>query len=113
MRKIRWHFIPPSAPHMGGSWERLVRSVKTALKWTLKEQFPREETLQTLFAEAESIVNSRPLTCVSIEDDTDESLTPNHFLIGQSSASISPGKFDKQDFCLRKQWRISQALADI
>ena len=30
-----WKFNPPSAPHHGGSWERLVRSVKRVLYDTL------------------------------------------------------------------------------
>src|SRR5690348_9347462 len=78
-KSIHWHFIPPSAPHMGGSWERLVQSVKVALAAILRERAPREETLQTLLAEAEFTVNSRPLTCVSSDPDDAEGLTPNHF----------------------------------
>ncbi|XP_052562663.1 uncharacterized protein LOC120431010 [Culex pipiens pallens] len=27
-----WFFIPPATPHMGGAWERMVRSVKAAYK---------------------------------------------------------------------------------
>ncbi|KAI8429320.1 hypothetical protein MSG28_007815 [Choristoneura fumiferana] len=43
------------APEMGGAWERMVRSFKTALKIVLKERAPRPETLSTLMAEVEAL----------------------------------------------------------
>ena len=52
---------------MGGSWERMVHAVKTALKSTLKEMSPKEEILQTLMVEAENFVNSRPLTHMPVD----------------------------------------------
>jgi len=111
-RGIDWKFIPPSAPHMGGAWERLVRSVKVALGSTLNERSPKEEVLQTLFVEAEYIVNSRPLTHVSLDPDDLEALTPNHFLLGSSSGNVVPGVFTDSDLHLRKLWRQGQRLAD-
>jgi hypothetical protein len=47
---------------MGGAWERLVCSIKTALYATLKERTPKDKVLRNLLVEAENIVNSRPLT---------------------------------------------------
>ena len=113
---IEWHFIPPGSPHMGGCWERLVRSVKRALEAALREQAPKDEVLQTLFAEAEFSVNSRPLTYVSDDPADPESLTPNHILLmwrKHEPIQSAPGVFVTDDLKLRKQWRRSQVLADL
>ncbi|XP_047038616.1 uncharacterized protein LOC124643643 [Helicoverpa zea] len=101
-RGIAWRFITPSAPFMGGAWERLVRCVKTALGATLHERHPREEVLATLLCEVEYVVNSRPLTHVSVSGDDDESITPNHFLLGGSARLPSPGTFDERDIDSKK-----------
>ncbi|XP_037302798.1 uncharacterized protein LOC119193302 [Manduca sexta] len=100
-RAIRWRFIPPGAPFMGGAWERLVRSVKTALTTVLHEQRPHEETLSTLLAEVEFTVNSRPLTHVSVNPEDPEALTPNHFLLGS-----------EHGYGTHADLRASQQLAD-
>ncbi|CAG9113268.1 unnamed protein product [Plutella xylostella] len=112
-RGIEWRFIPPGAPEMGGAWERMIRTVKTALKVALKERAPHRETLSTLLVEVEALVNSRPITHVSTDPNYPEALTPNHFLIGTSSNGPAFGKYDDGDLCLRKQWRIAQRLADM
>jgi hypothetical protein len=111
-KKIDWKFIPPNSPHMGGVWERLVQSIKRALYSTLKETAPKGEVLLTLMCEAEHMVNSRPLTFVSSDLEDPEALTPNHFLIGRTSANQSPGEFDDADLILRRRWNISQRLSD-
>ncbi|XP_055584778.1 uncharacterized protein LOC129737643 [Uranotaenia lowii] len=86
----QWKFNPPSAPHMGGAWERLVRSVKTAFYAMSTSKNPNEETFGTLMVEAESLVNSRPLTFVSLESEDQEALTPNHFILLSSSGVVQP-----------------------
>lgn len=108
---IEWNFNPPASPHMGGSWERLVRSVKTAMKATLAFHAPNDEVLLTIFSEVEFIINNRPLTHVSLDPSDRTALTPNHFLIGRTSEQ-RPGEFDDNDLDLRKAWRKSQRLAD-
>ncbi|XP_047988174.1 uncharacterized protein LOC125227843 [Leguminivora glycinivorella] len=109
----KWTFIPAASPHWAGAWERMIRSVKASLKIVLKERAPREETYNTLLAEVENIVNSRPLTHVSVEAGSAVTLTPNHFLLGSSSNLPQMGIFDNSEFFLRKQWRIAQRLADL
>ena len=109
---MKWIFNPPDAPHMGGAWERLIRSIKVALRATLNEQAPSEETLYTLLTEAEHSVNSRPLTHVSLDPRDDQALTPNHFLIGASSGEVKLDRLNPENVCLRKHWQIAQAFAD-
>ncbi|XP_037298289.1 uncharacterized protein LOC119190431 [Manduca sexta] len=111
-RAIRWRFIPPGAPFMGGAWERLVRSVKTALTTVLHEQRPHEETLSTLLAEVEFTVNSRPLTHVSVNPEDPEALTPNHFLLGCQGPLAAPKFPAEHGYGTHADLRASQQLAD-
>ena len=60
------------------------------------------------------MVNSMPLTYVSIDVEEEEALTLFHFLIGTSSVAgvAAPGVFKPTGAITRKQWRISQQTAD-
>lgn len=62
---IKWTFNPPAASQDGGSWERLIRSIRKVLNSTVKEQLMDKESLHTVLCEAESIINSRPITKAS------------------------------------------------
>ncbi|XP_062711767.1 uncharacterized protein LOC134289632 [Aedes albopictus] len=106
-------FNPPSAPHFGGSWERLVRSVKTALGSLCTERNPDDETLLTVIVEAESIVNSRPLTSIPLESVYQEALTPNHFILLSSSGVAQPPTIlAEPPKVTRTNWKMARQLVD-
>ncbi|XP_055604660.1 uncharacterized protein LOC129752897 [Uranotaenia lowii] len=110
--KTKWRLNPPSAPHMGGAWERLVRSVKVAFYAMSTTKTPNEETFATLIVEAEAIVNSRPLTFVSLENDSQEALTPNHFMLLSSSGTVQPPKETLEPkLATRDDWNLNRHLA--
>uniref|UniRef100_A0A2M4AV77 Putative bel-2 cq-i n=1 Tax=Anopheles triannulatus TaxID=58253 RepID=A0A2M4AV77_9DIPT len=107
-----WHFIPPSAPHFGGAWERMVQTVKRTLQFIRITDRPSDAVLQNWFIEVESIVNSRPLTDVPVDREEEAPLTPNHFLLG-SSAGIKPlTLLDDTPPFVRNSWVTSQRYAD-
>lgn len=114
MDSIKWIFNPPVSPHMGGSWERLIGSVKRVLSHIMPEHHHMsDESLKAVLTEVEGIINARPLTHVSVEHEDDEALTPNHFLLGASSGIKAPGEFSDSDKCHRKSWRRIQHLANL
>ncbi|KAJ8034139.1 hypothetical protein HOLleu_20858 [Holothuria leucospilota] len=81
---------------MGDTWERMVRSVKRVLYSLLKEQSVCDETLLTVMSEVEAILNSRPITTVTM-DSSDEPLSPNHLLLLRPNDNLPPGIFVKED----------------
>ena len=99
------------ASHMGGVWERQVRTVRKVMNSILREQVLDVERLITVFTEAEPIVNSRPITLVSDNPKDREALTPNHLLLLKDSSVVLPGNFGKEDF-YRKGWRHVQVLVE-
>ena len=76
---IEWERNPPAASHMGGIWERQIRSVRGVLSSLMKTHghILDDESLRTLLAEAEAIVNSRPLTVDGLSDPD----AVNHLII--------------------------------
>ncbi|PIK33170.1 hypothetical protein BSL78_30017 [Apostichopus japonicus] len=96
-RGVDWEFNPPGASHMGGIWERMIRSVRRILVNLLSQQTVTDEALLTLMTEVEAILNGRPLTPLSMDPKDEEPLTPNHLLLLRSNPNTSPGLFVKED----------------
>ena len=82
---IRLNFNPPTAPHFGGVWERLVRSCKKAMYAVLGNRSITEDVLSTTLCLVEQTLNARPLTAVSSDVNDLEFITPNHFLLGNKN----------------------------
>lgn len=110
---IKWTFNPPTGSHHGGTWERLIRSIRKILNSTLRTQNLDEEGLHTVLCEVESILNSRPLTKESTDSNDLEALTPNHLLLLKSKPSLPPGLFHKEDSYARRRWKQVQYISDL
>ena len=68
----------------GGSWERLVRSVKRVLYDILGNRRVTEKVLGTTLCLVEQSLNARPITAVSSDPLDLEALTPNHLSLVNS-----------------------------
>lgn len=116
--KLECEFLmnTPASSHMGGIWERQIRTIRSVLTSILEQSAKQLDStsLRTFLYEVMAIVNSRPLTTDHMCDPSSpEPLTPNHILTMKSTIiSPPPGKFVKEDLYLRKRWRRVQLLAN-
>ena len=106
----------PHSSHMGGSWERLIRTVRNALETLLCNAGSQldDESFRTFMTEAECIINSRPLTVMNLNDpEAPESFTPNHLLTLKPRIVLRPpGKFQRADLYSGRWWRRVQYLVN-
>ena len=113
---ITWKRNPPYASHMGGVWEHQIHSAHSILS-SLMQTHGRsldEESLATLMAETEGILNSRPLTTDNISDLTSSlPRSPSNLLTMKSKIILPPqGDFLKPDLYNRKRWRGVQHVVN-
>ena len=54
---IQWSFNPSAESHIGGVWERLIRSVRRAFNAITRNVTLDDYELQTLMCEIEAVVN--------------------------------------------------------
>lgn len=100
---------------MGGAWERMVRSIKSAMEEAYNsDRKLDDEGLEMLAIEAESIVNSRPLTYLSLDAAESKVLTPKHFLLCSSNGVRQPTLPNNDPASVVKNsWNLIQHQLDI
>ena len=89
---IEWKFIIEFAPWMGGVYERMVGLVKMSLKKAIGKVRLTSVQLQTVLAEVQAVVNSRPLTYVGEDINSTIPLRPIDFLSLNPKVSLPHGR---------------------
>ena len=111
-----WIKNTPTASHMGGVWERQIRSARNILSSLLKThgRSLNDEALSTLMAEVEAVMNSRPLTVELLSDGNSlNPISPSNLLPMKSKVVMPPpGEFGRADIYCRKRWRRVQHISD-
>jgi len=110
-QQISFQFSPPSAPHFGGTWEREVKSIKTALRAVLKDQTVSEPVLMTILVEVEGIRNAKPLGYLTSDASNPDLVTPNLLLMGCHDSTLPEAVYDPSDL-RRRRWRHCQDIAN-
>ena len=110
-QNLQWTFNPPLAPHFGGVWERLIQTAKRSLLIVLGSRKLTLSVFQTVVAEAEAILNSRPLTHVGCSIPDEGQLTPNHFLFRRPHMCLKTLVNSNQGFST-KDFKLTQTLLD-
>jgi len=111
-RNIKWRFNPPRAPHFGGVFETVVKSMKRVLQTVLYRADLSDEELHTALVQAEGLINSRPLCTMSSDADDLQPLTPQHFLVGHADSSV-PAEVKinaDQQVHPRRRWEYVQRM---
>jgi hypothetical protein len=106
--QIKWTFSTPLAPHRNGVCERMVQTVKRALKAIIQPGLLTERDFETFLVQAEGIINSRPLGHVSTDANDLKALTPNDFIRGRIMGDLKP--HEAVDWSLSKKLQHVEEL---
>lgn len=107
---IDFRFIPARSPNFGGLWESAVKSFKTLFKRTIGTRSLVYDQMQTVLAQTEAILNSRPLTPISNDPDDFEALTPGHFLVHRPLTAIPEPNLCQIPENRLSAWQLMQAF---
>ena len=96
-REIEWVFNLPAASHMGGVWERQIRTLRKVFHAIVGTQVLDKYSLITLFCEIEDAVNRRPITPGSSDRTNLKAITPmDYILIWKGDSPLAPERSQQE-----------------
>ena len=108
---VQWVFIPPRAPHLGGSWEIMVKAMKRALNSISQGQPMTEDDFHTFLCQAMNLINNRPLL-KHYTQETSYIITPNSFQVGKLETGLVPPLDNIPETKLGAKWRQIETLTN-
>lgn len=91
----------------------MVRSVKEALRVLDDGRKLTDEILVTALAEAEDMINTRPLTYIPQDSAAEEAISPNHFIRGTVTKEDAVLENPEEYYdSLRNMYHRSRCLAN-
>ena len=90
---MKWKFVTPAAPHQNGCAEALVKTCKAAIKKAIGSQVLSSLELYTVFLEAATLINQRPIGRLPNDPDDGSYVCPNQILLGRASPDVPQGPF--------------------
>ncbi|XP_062704331.1 uncharacterized protein LOC134286695 [Aedes albopictus] len=111
---IKFRFIPARSPHFGGIWEAGIKSFKHHFRRIMGNRSFTVDQLQTVVAQIESVLNSRPLSPLTDSPDDCSALTPGHFLVGEPLVAIpEPDLVDVNPNRLSRLQEMKKSVQDL
>ncbi|XP_075162999.1 uncharacterized protein LOC142235621 [Haematobia irritans] len=105
----RIHIHSSQTPYSGGLWKAAVKQAKFLILPEIGNVSLTQEEMETMRAEVEAVINSRPIAPLSPDPNDGEVLTPANLLIGEGLRSLPPDcageDSSKKVTCLRR-WRM-------
>ena len=109
-KNCEWITFPPRAPHFGGLWEAAVKSMKRHLRRVVGTQILQLDEFQTIMAQIEAVLNSRPSCALSNDPNDPIALTTAHLLIGDNMLSMSSGS--ARSITMTKRYKLMKKIQD-
>jgi hypothetical protein len=102
-----WKFIAPRTAWWEGWRERMVGTTKSCIRKVLGRFQSSNEELATTLVNIEAALNSRPIT-----QNTEEALTPAHFLCGERITALHSGTELQMERNFMKAHQRTQKIVD-
>ena len=110
---IEWKFAVEAAPFTNGVAERMIQTVKKHVRIIIGSARLTKKHLEIVLKETELIVNNRPLSVVSPEEEELTPITPFQLMMGKTANFLPDPNWKKQiehPGTFTKMWKLRQRL---